>query len=214
MARFPNLQDTPEVQESKDNIESVFHVLQVRVQEILDRLDNPKKWGVYTKQKLLANFMQVFAAIEKNSKGNYGFVYKLAAQGGQDYYIHMDLQSIGSDEIYMPSVFQDVMRDLIANARKYTLPGGNVLAGLLDDGQCLRFAVEDNGCGIPGDEIESVVDFGYRGSNVEAKRTMGGGFGLTKAYWVTKQFAGRMWISSAVDKGTRVDIHIPYPTSG
>jgi signal transduction histidine kinase len=73
----------------------------------------------------------------------------------------------------------------------------------------LRFMVEDTGRGIPPDEITNVVQFGQRASNVGDVRTMGGGFGLTKAVFVTKQFGGRFWISSEVGAGTRIRIVLP-----
>jgi hypothetical protein len=44
-------------------------------------------------------------------------------------------------------------------------------------------------------------------------RTMGGGFGLTKAFLTTKQFGGRFWIASAVGVGTRIRIHVPRPVA-
>lgn len=211
MQNHPHLKNDPEAQESVSNIESVFSILQVRVKEILARLEDPGKWEEHELENLLQNFMDVFAAIEKNSKGRYRFVYNLAAQEARDYYIHLKFESVDGAVINMPPVFQDVMRDLIANARKYTEPGGKVLAGLWDDGERLRFAVEDTGKGIPENEIENVVDFGFRGSNVGNKKTMGGGFGMTKAYWATQQFGGRMWVDSAEGQGTRVDIHLPRP---
>ena len=38
---------------------------------------------------------------------------------------------------------------------------------------------------------------------------MGGGFGLTKAFLVTKQLGGRFWIASDVGVGTRIRIRVP-----
>ena len=46
---------------------------------------------------------------------------------------------------------------------------------------------------------------------MEDKATMGGGFGLTKAYLVTRQFGGRMWIASRPGAGTRITLSIPRP---
>jgi len=106
------------------------------------------------------------------------------------------------------------MRDLIANARKYTAQGGIIAAGLFEGLRELRFVVHDTGCGIPEPELRRVVEFGRRGSNVSNVRTMGGGFGLTKAYYVTKQFGGRMWIASRVDIGTRISITLPRDGAG
>jgi signal transduction histidine kinase len=162
-------------------------------------------------ENLRHNFLEVFSAIAKNSKGRYRIIYNLARQEPTDYYVRLDFDSVDGKNVFMPPVFQDVMRDLIANARKYTAPGGIIAAGLFEGLRELRFVVHDTGRGIPEPELRRVVEFGYRGSNVSKVRTMGGGFGLTKAYYVTKQFGGRMWIASRVDIGTRISIVLPRP---
>lgn len=40
---------------------------------------------------------------------------------------------------------------------------------------------------------------------------MGGGFGLTKAFYITKQFGGRFFIASECGVGTRIRILLPRP---
>lgn len=61
--------------------------------------------------------------------------------------------------------------DLIAIARKYTSSGGHTTAGLQDPGMELSTVVEDTGCGIPTEEVQRVVEFGYRETNVREKAT-------------------------------------------
>ncbi|RQD63093.1 MAG: ATP-binding protein [Desulfonatronovibrio sp. MSAO_Bac4] len=209
--KYPQLKDEPDAMESLENIKSVLDILKVRATEILARYKEPGQWKSHDLKELTQNFLDVFAAIEKNSKGKYSFVYNIAARKKDDYFVHLDFQSIDNISLSMPPVFQDAMRDLIANARKYTHPGGNVIAGLLEEEQRLLFAVEDTGIGIPEPEIEKVVDFEFRASNARSRQTMGGGFGLTKAYFVIKQFNGRMWIDSKEGRGTRISIQIPRP---
>ena len=118
----------------------------------------------------------------------------------------------GRDTIAMPLIFKDVMRDLIANARKYSPLGSSIIVGLYESSDSLKFVVQDTGRGIPASEIKKVFEYGERGSNVEGVRTMGGGFGLTKAFYITKQFGGRFWITSEVDQGTRIRIELPRPS--
>jgi signal transduction histidine kinase len=113
----------------------------------------------------------------------------------------------------MPLFFKDVMRDLIANARKYTAPGGTINVGVYETDAELRFVVQDTGRGIPPDELQTVVHYGRRGSNVQQVRTMGGGYGLTKAFLVTKRFGGRFWIKSELGVGTRITIIVPRPAA-
>jgi signal transduction histidine kinase len=206
----PDAVDDQDVRDSVSNLQSVFAVLDTRARELLDRVDDPGKWTDHDVKQLAENFTNVLAAIEKNSKGRYRVVNNIAKQEQRDYMVTLGIESVDGTIINMPPVLQDVMRDLIANARKYTEPGGEITAGLVDDGKELRFVVDDTGRGIPSDEVQQVVEFGKRASNVDDKATMGGGFGLTKAYMVTRQFGGRMWIASRPGAGTRITISIPH----
>jgi signal transduction histidine kinase len=86
------------------------------------------------------------------------------------------------------------------------------MLGLYESANELRFVIQDTGCGIPADEIVTVVQYGRRGSNVRHVRTMGGGFGLTKAFLVTQRFGGRFWIKSEIGVGTRITLVLPTPT--
>jgi signal transduction histidine kinase len=209
----PDAADHPDVKGSVSNLQSVFAVLDTRVRELLERVQAPERWTDHDIEQLTANFTNVLTAIEKNSKGRYRIVYNIAGQERQDYMVNFGIESVDGATINMPPVLQDVMRDLIANARKYTEPGGEFTAGLVDNGKELRFVVEDTGRGIPLDEIQQVVGFGKRASNVDDQATMGGGFGLTKAYLVTRHFGGRMWISSRPGAGTRITLSMPRPTA-
>lgn len=198
----------PEFSETLANIRSVFAILKVRARELLARAAAPERWERFDVRELQRSFADVFAAIERNSHGRYRILYNAALQQEQDYYVDLKIEC-ESDTLEMPPVLQDVMRDLIANARKYTPLGGHITAALHAGPEGLRFVVRDDGKGIPAEEIRQVVAFGKRASNVGSVRTMGGGFGLTKAFLVTKQFGGRFWIASALGHGTRVRLWIP-----
>lgn len=209
VADTPGAADSTEVRESMENLASVFEIFRVRAQELAARAPNPEAWVELDIGELKHNFLEVFAAIERNSKGDYRIVYNLAAHEEGNYYVDFEISSFRGSVIRMPPELQDVMRDLIANARKYTAPGGRIAAGLNETEERLRFVVEDTGCGIPREEIPKVVSFGYRGSNVQDHPTRGGGFGLTKAFYVTRRRGGRMWVESEPDRGTRIEIVIP-----
>ena len=209
LTKYPEQMTNPEVKESTDNLQSVFDILELRVRELIDRWQYPDRWIEFNIEQLKNNFLNFFAAVEKNSKGRYRIIYNLAAQSTNDYFVSFNIESPTGKTITIPPSFQDVMRDLIANARKYTPWGGQIAIGLLDDGKDLNFVVEDSGYGIPIDELEIVANMGIRGSNVRHLRTMGDGIGLTKAFLVTKRYGGRMWIASDGQHGTRIKIIIP-----
>ncbi len=192
-------------------IHSFLEVLEMRCREWLERIQAPEQWLRVDIQYLKNEFSHIFSAVEQYSNGRFRLVDNIASQEDQDYLIRLDIHSTTDDWIFMPSVFQDVMRDLILNARKYTPSGGEIIAGLINDGKTLTFVVQDNGIGICDEDLNQVVQFGYRGRNGVDHRTMGGGFGLTKAYVNTKKFGGQMWIASEVGRGTKITIKIPVP---
>ena len=195
--------------QSRENVVSVFAIFSVRAQELLEREEVGSSWVEHSVPQLVQNMGDVLKAIATNSKGRYGIVYNIALQKERDYLIDLEVDSIDGDVIRMPPVLQDVLRDLTANARKYTQPGGRISVGLADDGVYLHLVVEDTGCGILDDEIKDVVRWGVRGSNVREVQVNGGGFGLTKAYMTVLEYGGRMWIKSQLGKGTRITIIIP-----
>ncbi len=204
--------DCNEICESLDNLQSISSIFIARAAELVEWLDAPMIWRQYKISDLHHNIGAVFAAIEKNSRGRFHIVFNIAQQDSSDYMVDVKITSDLGDHVWMPPVFQDVFRDLLANARKYTQPGGEILAGLHQSRSTLKLVVEDTGLGIPENEITKVIQPHYRGTNATNRRTMGCGLGLTKAYAACKRFNGRLWIRSRLGHGTRVTILIPVPS--
>lgn len=198
-----------EANTSYDNIKSIFEIFKVRLEELIERVETPLLWKFFLVDDLKQRFLNVFSAIEKNSKGRYRIIYNIAEHETEHYLFHVNLSSLDNHSIFMPAVLQDIMRDLIANARKYTKPGGTIDAGLVETESEITFAVKDTGIGIPAVDIEKVVEFGFRAANAKAKPTYGGGFGLTKAYFFIKELGGRFWINSEIENGTEIKFTIP-----
>lgn len=208
---LPEANADPRVAQARENLENCLAVLQKRVVEYLDRVSKEDAWEAFPLTQLRQNLQEVFQAIEKNSGGRYFIVYNLARQEPNDYFVQIAMESANGRTIFMPPAFQDTIRDLVANARKYTEPGGEIMMGLYDTGYGLRLVVEDRGRGIPAEELPKVVEYGYRASNAVDKPTMGGGFGLTKAHHVVHRHGGTLAIESEAGKGTRIEIEIPRP---
>ncbi len=216
LARTPALSHHRLFLETRDNLRVITEVLTQRAGELLGRLATPDTWLPHAITTLHENFSHFLHAVERNSHGHYRIVRNLAEHELGDYLVHLDFSSPDGHSLLMPAVFQDVMRDLLANARKYTPPGGSIRAGLADNGDGIRLVVEDNGCGIPPSEIEHVTEFGHRGANVLDHPTRGGGFGLTKALASALRHGGRLWIDSpppGVPQGTRIELRVPRPPS-
>ena len=147
----------------------------------------------------------------KNAKGKYRIIYEDTEQLPNDYLVHSNINSLDNTTIFCHDKVIDIMRDLMANARKYTPFGCQIDTILTETEKDISFEVKDNGHGIPQNEIDKVVEFGYRATNMRDKKTMGGGFGLTKAYYFVKYNDGRFWIDSELNKGTTIKFVIPKP---
>jgi signal transduction histidine kinase len=192
----------------------IFEIMNIRAEELLNRWQHPGKWEMFKLDAFREDFHKFFYAMEKNSRGRYRIRYNIAEKEEADYLIQFVVNSDSNNSLCMIMMLKDVMRDLMANARKYTPPGGKIDIGVSMKNNVLRFVIEDSGIGIPQNQIEKVVEFGYRASNVkDTHRTMGGGFGLTKAYFFTKKNDGRLWIESREGLGTKISIEIPVPES-
>ncbi len=207
----PELFETDEEKAVLANFDSIFSIFGTRVEEIRLRMLYPDRWETYPIKTFEQDFKDFFTAVEKNSKGRYRIIYNIAEQGESDYLVNLVVENKLSNKIRIPILLKDSIRDLLGNARKYTPPGGSIHAGLIQDDKHLRFVVNDTGLGIPNDELELVVKFGYRATNVRHMRTMGGGYGLTKAHWVASHFGGELRITSEMGRGTRVELDVPLP---
>lgn len=195
-----------------ESVHRSLDVFAVRAAELVSRRDHPAAWLPCSIAELRADMREVFGAIEKNSGGRYHVTHNFALKEDLDYYLDFQIDSPSGVTVLIPVAFRDVIRDLLANARKYSAPGGTISAGLVETADHLVFSVQDGGIGIPPDQLEEVCQFGRRGRNVSNIRTMGGGFGLTKAVLVTLEFGGRFRISSSLGVGTRIRIDIPLPS--
>ena len=211
-AKKPDFCAEDSYKQLRSSLDDIFSVFDVRIAELEARYESPDKWEIFTTEEFKEDFRKFFYAMEKSSNGRYRIIYNIAEQDERDYLVSLEIDSELNGYIAMPYLLKDVVRDIIANARKYTPPGGDITIGIAITSNTLRFLCEDSGYGIPEDEIGQVVDFGFRASNIRNKiRTMGGGFGLTKAYYITKKLGGRFWIESELNKGTRISIQIPLP---
>jgi signal transduction histidine kinase len=71
-----------------------------------------------------------------------------------------------------------VVRNLVANARRYTPAEGSVAVTVERVGHEVRLTVADTGCGIAAEHLPHVFDRFYRADSSRARLTGGAGLGL------------------------------------
>jgi two-component system sensor histidine kinase SenX3 len=110
-----------------------------------------------------------------------------------------------------------LLTNLVDNALKYTLRGGQVWVAshVLDaDGQPhLEIAVGDTGPGIAEDEQEKVFERFYRGSSNSPGST-GTGLGLAIVRELMLQHGGEVTLQSQVGKGSVFALRFPLYDGG
>jgi PAS domain S-box-containing protein len=123
------------------------------------------------------------------------------------------LQSPESDEAYSldENLVRQILEHLLSNADKYSPEGKDVLLDVqLDDGNVI-IHVQDNGMGIPSEDLPRVFEPFHRGANIG---NIGGtGMGLAVVQKLVGTLGGTISVQSDIGKGTTVTILLPLEHS-
>jgi PAS domain S-box-containing protein len=107
-----------------------------------------------------------------------------------------------------PEYFSIAIARLLDNAMQYTPEGGDIQVSITCGGQQLHIAIQDNGRGIPEDQVSQIFERFYR---VEAHRPTYGdfGLGLTIAKRIIELHHGTITVESVVNEGSIFHIELP-----
>lgn len=100
----------------------------------------------------------------------------------------------------------DVLGNLLSNAFKFSVAGKRVALRAEADGRHFRFRVEDDGPGIPEEELVHVFEPYYRSRNGGAE---GSGIGLSIAREVVELHGGAIDATSRTGEGTTFVVTLP-----
>lgn len=108
---------------------------------------------------------------------------------------------------------QDKMRhvldNLLTNALKYSKESGEIRVRIRDGKEEIRIVIEDEGIGIPKEDLKRIFDRFYRVDKARSRAQGGTGLGLAIAKEFTELHGGRIEIESETDRGTTVTIILP-----
>jgi hypothetical protein len=104
---------------------------------------------------------------------------------------------------------QQMLACLISNAVKYSPAGGEiVLGGRFDEGGVTVW-VKDEGVGIPPAALEKIFDRFYRVDNTDRRLFGGTGLGLALVREIVDLHGGKVWVESALGKGSTFYVFLP-----
>lgn len=105
-----------------------------------------------------------------------------------------------------PEKLDILFENLIYNALKVTPRNGRItVSARIADGK-IRMIVEDNGCGIPKEELPFVFQRFYVGANSKGTGT---GLGLYIVQGIVRELGGTIRVQSELGKGTRFAMEFP-----
>ncbi|WP_188453345.1 sensor histidine kinase [Virgibacillus oceani] len=112
-----------------------------------------------------------------------------------------------------PERFQQVLVNILDNARKYTSVGGQVLLKVSRKDDDISIIISDNGEGIPKEDLPYIFDRLYRVEKSRSRQGGGTGLGLAIAKEIVESHEGTIVINSEQSKGTSVIIRLREVTT-
>ncbi len=104
-------------------------------------------------------------------------------------------------------LLQNVWDNLLTNAIKYNVVGGEIHVHLQESPTSVEVIVEDSGIGMTADQLQKVYDRFYR---ADASRTkQGTGLGLAIVKQIAELHGGTVQMESTINSGTKVRIDLP-----
>ena len=95
------------------------------------------------------------------------------------------------------------LNNLVENAIRYTPPGKKISLSVENSDEYCRFIVEDQGPGIPSDQLPRIFDRFFRSDASRSRQTSGTGLGLSIVAAIVRAHSGEVQVESQPGQGTR-----------
>lgn len=106
------------------------------------------------------------------------------------------------------TLIREVIHNLIENAIKYSVEGKSISIQSFETETEIGFTVQDQGSGIPPEEMDSIWGKFVRGKN-ESHKSKGSGLGLYLVKYFVELHGGRVTLQSELGRGTQIGFFLP-----
>lgn len=130
-----------------------------------------------------------------------GYVKEIARKN------NIKMHLLGDKEAYIRAEQMDIMKvfyQILENSFKYLKEGNTIKIRVSVTDDNVLIVYKDDGMGIPENEVEKVMEMGYRGSN-KGKR-QGKGIGMYDINETVKKYGGMMKVRSRENEGFTIII--------
>lgn len=107
-----------------------------------------------------------------------------------------------------PALLEQILRNLLGNAVKYT-KGGKILLGCRRRGDEILVEVWDTGIGIAEDQLHAIFDEFHQVDNAARERSHGLGLGLSIVRQLAQLLDHEVEVRSILGKGSVFTLHLP-----
>lgn len=104
---------------------------------------------------------------------------------------------------------KQIVVNLIENAIRYSEPAHTITVTAKSYGEFAQITVEDEGIGIPAEDLPHVAERFYRVNKARSRSDGGTGLGLSIVAQLVKAHRGNWTIESEIGKGTVVTLQLP-----
>ncbi len=161
----------------------------------------------------MANIVKSLLACSRNTLPSLQIVelsqkIEQAITGVQPDLYHKSIQlekKLNADVSVMDLGVELIISNLLRNAIDAVQKGGKIrISSSCSNGQII-LEVEDNGCGIPPDQLDKIFEPFFTTKDIER----GCGLGLTIVSEIVKEYNGNIHVESAPSKGTLFSVTLP-----
>lgn len=173
-----------------------------RLRRLIDDLLNTAR--IESGQSLKPNYerFELVPLLEK--------VQRVQSQASHKHKVELEIhdqmpQSIIGDE----DKFDQILTNLLNNAIKYS-EGGTITIHAWDAGENIKIGIQDQGIGIPSDQVEKVFERFHRVNNDDNRKIYGTGLGLFLVKHLVEQIhLGHIWAESELGVGSTFYFEVP-----
>lgn len=201
---FCELLTTQVANKNYENVCQYSEIILKSSERAMDLLSNLIEWSQSQTGRIKFNpeYFEIVAFIEKNT-----LMYSDIA-GQKSIAIKYNLPhnlTVFADRNMINTVF----RNLITNAIKFTMPGGEVNISAEEKQNEIVFSVSDTGVGIPQDSIDQLFQIDQCYSMAGPNNEKGTGLGLILCKEFIEKHDGKIWVESSVGVGTIFNFSLP-----
>ncbi|GAA5624647.1 sensor histidine kinase RcsC [Brucella sp. NBRC 12952] len=113
-----------------------------------------------------------------------------------------------------PQRLEQILKNLISNAIKFTESGKVVLAIAAEGDDKILFSVSDTGIGISAEQLKSIFEAFHQADSTISRRYGGTGLGLSISRQLARLLGGAIRVESTPGQGSRFTLTLPLKPGG